>query len=371
MLTTHMASTATTEDPRWTAVQARDWRADGDFVFAVATTGVYCRPSCPSRRPNRDNVRFFDSADGAEHAGFRPCQRCRPRESSSAPVRAIERARAWIDTHAEEPVTLDRLARIAGFSPFHFQRTFKRMTGLTPREYIAARRAVSLKTGLQAQPSVTDAIFAAGYGSSSRVYEQTNAHLGMPPRLYRRGAPGVRISYDVVGSPLGRLLVAATDRGLCRVAFGESDAALEADLAGEFPSAELNRSTADVAVWTAEVLRRVEGSKPRVDVPLDVRATAFQWQVWTALNRIPRGETRSYGAVAAAIGRPKATRAVARACASNPVAVVIPCHRVRREDGAVGGYRWGVSRKQRLLQSEGATGPARAAKARWSGRRPS
>jgi AraC family transcriptional regulator of adaptative response/methylated-DNA-[protein]-cysteine methyltransferase len=346
---------ANAADPRWAAVAARDWRADSDFVYAVTTTGVYCRPSCPSRRPKPANVRFYASAAEAERAGYRFCRRCDPREETTAPARAVERARQWIETHHAHPdsrVTLKSLARAVGMSPFHLQRLFKRFTGLTPREYLAARRTVALKAGLRERLNVTQAIFDAGYSSLSRVYEQVDARLGMTPGAYRRRAAGMRIAFDVVASPLGRLLVAATPRGLCRVAFGHRDDELERELSREFPEAILQRSPKSLRLWTAELLRRMDGEKPRLDLPLDVRATAFQSRVWTALRRIPPGVTRSYGEIAGALGRPKAARAVAKACASNPVAVVVPCHRVVRSDGGLGGYRWGINRKKRLLDRE-------------------
>lgn len=348
-------SGTTSEDPRWASVQARDWRADGEFVYAVTTTDVYCRPSCPSRRPKPQNVRLFATGDEAERAGYRACKRCDPRQKMSAPARAVERARDWLEAHHAHPdskVTLKTLARVAGLSPFHLQRIFKRFTGLTPRDYLAARRTVTLKAGLLAQSTVTEAIYDAGYSSSSRVYEQANARLGMTPDTYRRRAAGVRIEFDVVASPLGRLLVAATSRGLCRVAFGSRDEELEAELSREFPEAALHRSPKSLRQWTRELLRRMDGEESRLVLPLDIRATAFQWKVWTALRKIPRGATRSYKEVAMDVGRPKATRAVAKACASNPLALVVPCHRVVRSDGAPGGYRWGIARKKRLLNRE-------------------
>lgn len=345
----------TSEDPRWASIQARDWRADGEFVYAVTTTGVYCRPSCPSRRPKPRNVRLFANGDEAERAGYRACKRCEPRQKTSAPTRAVERARDWLEAHHAHPdskITLKTLARVAGVSPYHLQRSFKRLTGLTPREYLAARRTVALKAGLLTQSSVTEAIYDAGYSSSSRVYEQADARLGMTPDTYRRRAAGVRIAFDVVTSPLGRLLVAATSRGLCRVAFGSRDEELESELSREFPEAALHRSPKALRRWTRELLRRMDGEEPRLVLPLDIRATAFQWKVWTALSRIPRGGTRTYKELAAEVGRPRAVRAVANACASNPLAMVVPCHRAVRSDGALGGYRWGIARKRRLLYRE-------------------
>jgi AraC family transcriptional regulator of adaptative response/methylated-DNA-[protein]-cysteine methyltransferase len=347
-------SAAPLADARLSAVLSRDWRADGGFVYAVITTGVYCRPSCPSRRPKPSNIRFFDHPDDAERAGFRPCQRCAPREAGTTTIRAVERARAWIDTHGDEPATLATLGRVAGLSPFHLQRSFKRLTGMTPHEYAASRRALALRDGLRQGESVTGAVYDAGYGSSSRAYERASAQLGMTPGAYKRGAPDTHIAFHVADSALGRVLIAATDRGLCRVAFGASDAQLTRDLAREFPGATLEPRAEALGGWVREILDRIEGAEPHIDVPLDVRASAFQWRVWRALQAIPPGVTRSYAAIARTLGRPTASRAVARACATNPVAVVIPCHRAVRSNGTLGGYRWGTARKAGLLDGEAA-----------------
>jgi AraC family transcriptional regulator of adaptative response/methylated-DNA-[protein]-cysteine methyltransferase len=340
-------------DEAWAAVLARDPRFDGRFVYAVASTGVFCRPVCPSRRPRRRNVSFFATAEAAEAAGFRACRRCRPVAGDPSPaVRAVERARAFLDAHPEERVTLERLARVAHLSPAHLQRTFKRLLGVSPREYAAARRAERLREGLRGGKSVSRASFDAGYGSSSRVYEQGATRLGMTPAAYRRGGKGMRVRFSVVASPLGRLLVAGTERGVCAVTLGEDDAELEAALRREFPQAELRRADAGLQGWTERVVAHLANAAEPLDLPLDVRATAFQLRVWSALREIPPGSTASYREVAARIGAPAAARAVARACASNPVALVIPCHRVVREDGGLGGYRWGMERKRRLLEAE-------------------
>ena len=359
-LNTSTSMSATLPDEAaWAAVAARDARFDGRFVYAVGTTGIYCRPSCPSRRPRRDRVTFYPDPGAAERAGYRACRRCRPRVSSSLGTDpaaiAVERARAVLDARPDEPVTLAELAREVGLSPWHLQRTFKRLTGLSPKEYAGARRLERLKEQLKKGDDVTTATYEAGYGSGSRVYEQSNARLGMTPGTYRRGGQGEIIRYRITPSPLGLLLVGATGRGLCAVQFGDSEAELEAGLRREYPSAEIaaeKEEGGDLALWTETLVRQLEGGSPPLALPLDVRATAFQWRVWKALQEIPRGETRSYGEVAAALGRPGTARAVARACASNRVALAIPCHRVVRGDGEAGGYRWGEERKRELLERE-------------------
>lgn len=340
------------EDELWAAVSARDQSADGTFVYAVRTTGIYCRPSCPSRRPSRANVRFFAGAGAAREAGFRPCRRCAPDALLAPDAQAVTRARQWLDRHLDEPVTLGALAAAVGLSRFHLQRTFKRLTGVTPREYVAARRQQALRRALKRGEAVTAAVYDAGYSSGSRVYEQASGRLGMTPGAYRRGGQGERVAYDVARSRLGLVIVAATSRGVCFVAFGDLEDQLDAALAREYPRAERVRAPAEVRGWMNELVRRAEGAEARLEVPLDVRATTFQWAVWRALAAIPRGETRSYRAVAADLGRPGAARAVARACAANPVAVAVPCHRVVREDGQAGGYRWGPARKKALLDAE-------------------
>jgi len=340
------------DDERWAAVSARDWTADGRFVYAVGTTGVFCRPSCPSRRPVRANVRFFDDAAAARAAGFRACRRGAPDAALPPIVQAVVRARQWLDRHLDEPVTLGDLAAVVGLSRFHLQRTFKQLTGVSPREYGAARRQHALRRALKEGGAVTAAIYDAGYSSGSRVYEQAGGRLGMTPGAYRRGGRGERVAFDVVLSRLGRLLVAATPRGVCFVAFGRTERELSDLLEREYPRATRVRAPDEVRPWTAELLRRANGAGERVDVPLDVRASAFQWEVWRALRAIPPGETRSYRAVAESLGRASAVRAVARACAANPAALAVPCHRVVRSDGQVGGYRWGDARKAALLEAE-------------------
>jgi AraC family transcriptional regulator of adaptative response/methylated-DNA-[protein]-cysteine methyltransferase len=342
-----------TDDRAWAAVRARDRRFDGRFVYAVRTTGVYCRPSCGSRRPKRANVLFFADPASAEAGGFRPCRRCHPHVAADqSDVRAVRRACALLDARLDRVPTLERLGAEVGLSPWHLQRVFKRVVGVSPREYVEARRAERLRVGLREEETVSRAVYAAGYGSGRAVYERARSPLGMTPATYRRGGRGLTIAYTVVDSPLGRLLVAATERGVCSVKLGDSDAALEAGLRSEFPQAELARDPGPLDQWVAVIVRHLGGDTPRLDVPLDVRATAFQWRVWTALRAIPYGTTRSYADVARAVGAPRAVRAVARACAMNPVALVVPCHRVVRGDGDPGGYRWGIARKTALLEQE-------------------
>jgi AraC family transcriptional regulator of adaptative response/methylated-DNA-[protein]-cysteine methyltransferase len=341
-----------TDEAAWAAVVAHDARYDGQFVYGVETTGVYCRPSCPSRRPLREHVAFFPSLDEAEHAGFRACLRCRPRDAKAPWVTAVDRVRAFIDAHLDEAVSLTRLSRHVGQSGFHLQRMFKRIVGLTPKQYQRLRRAERFKAHLKEGTSVTDAIYGAGYGSSSGLYSVSNAQLGMTPSAYRRGGAGMDIRYATRVTPFGRLLVAATDRGICSVMLGDREAALEETLANDYPLATRERAPRDMERWIDAVLESIEGKPLRADVPVDVSGTDFTWRVWRALLQIPYGETRTYTEVAAAIGAPRAVRAVARACATNKAAIVIPCHRVVGTDGALHGYRWGMERKQQLLDHE-------------------
>jgi AraC family transcriptional regulator, regulatory protein of adaptative response / methylated-DNA-[protein]-cysteine methyltransferase len=340
-------------DARWGAVVARDARRDGEFVFAVSTTGVYCRPSCAARRPRRENVQFFAAPEAAERAGYRACLRCRPKSVSgnrdADTVKAICR---FIELHLDEPVTLGRLAKEFGQSPFQLQRRFKAVAGISPREYADACRLRTLKRSLQAGDSVTRAMYDAGYGSSSRLYERTASQLGMTPDKYRRGAVAAMIRYACTDSPLGRMLVAATDRGICSIQFARKDSELIEGLKREFPFAVRKVDEGGLQAWVEVLLHHLRGEDLNSALPLDIRATSFQRRVWTYLQSIPFGATKSYSDVAKAIGRPRACRAVARACATNPVAVAIPCHRVVREDGSMGGYRWGIERKKALLALE-------------------
>jgi len=335
---------------QWQHVMARDPRQDGRFVFAVRTTGIYCRPSCPSRRPRRDSVEFFADPQQAERAGYRACLRCKPTEIS-AQAQAVARARQLLD-EAEGGLTLAELSQRVGVSPFHLQRLFKRATGLSPREYRSARRIQHVKHGLRKGDDVTTAIYEAGFGSPSRLYENASQQLGMTPGAYRRAGAGMTIEYAIVPSPLGRLLVAATPRGLCAVRFGENATEMERELREEFRAAQIYRDDAALQPYLQPLLASLRGERVTVALPLDVRATAFQKKVWDALRQIPNGQTRSYTDVARAIGDPKAVRAVARACASNPVALAVPCHRVVRSDGQLAGYRWGIERKRKLLDQE-------------------
>jgi AraC family transcriptional regulator of adaptative response/methylated-DNA-[protein]-cysteine methyltransferase len=294
-------------------------------------------------------VRFFTAPDAAERAGFRPCRRCHPREDPG--LRAVERACRRIEN--EDP-GLDALAAEIGMTPQRLARLFRRHLGVTPRQYADARKMDTFRSEVKNGRSVTAALYEAGYGSGSRLYERAPSQLGMTPAAYRRGAPGVPIAYSIVECPLGRLLVAATERGICMVSLGAAEAGLEAALYLEFPGAEIHRDDGRLRDWTAALLRQLDGTQPAAELPLDIRATGFQRRVWEELRKIPSGVTRSYGEIARAIERPTAARAVARACATNPAALVIPCHRVVRNDGALGGYRWGAERKGRLLEMEAA-----------------
>ena len=337
----------------WDAVLARDSQYNNRFVYAVRSTGVYCRPTCPSRRPKREQVVFFERPEAAEQAGFRPCRRCRPRLSAADPqADLIRRLCRHIEQNAEERLTLAALSEEAGLSPHHLQRTFKRVTGVTPREYADAVRLGRLKASLKEGADVTTALYKAGYGSSSRLYERAAPQLGMTPAAYRKGGLGMSISYTIVDTRFGRVLAAWTKRGICALSLGGSDKPLEAFLRGEYPNAEIHRHDGGVTPWVRALLTHLDGRQPTVDLPVDVQATAFQRRVWQQLQAIPYGETRTYSQIARTMGRPTATRAVARACATNPVSIVIPCHRVIREDGGLGGYRWGLERKQALLDQE-------------------
>jgi AraC family transcriptional regulator, regulatory protein of adaptative response / methylated-DNA-[protein]-cysteine methyltransferase len=337
---------------RWQAVLDRDRAHDGKFVFAVSSTGIYCRPSCPAKRPKRENATFFARVEEAEKAGFRACLRCRPREAGNQQVEMVKAACRYIEQHLDEGVSLADLSKQFGQSPFHLQRTFKAVLGVSPRAYADSCRMNHLKRNLQAGHSVTRAMYDAGYSSSSRLYERTASQLGMTPDKYRRGAIAAAIRYTIADSPLGRMLIAATEKGICAIQFAQSDEELEQGLRHEFPFANRRRDDAGLKAWRATLIQQMGGQKLDSALPLDIQATAFQRKVWSYLQSIPRGDTRSYSEVAKAIGQPAATRAVARACATNRIAVAIPCHRVVRENGDLSGYRWGVERKQQLLQME-------------------
>jgi AraC family transcriptional regulator, regulatory protein of adaptative response / methylated-DNA-[protein]-cysteine methyltransferase len=346
------------EATAWELVLHRDASADERFLYGVRTTGIYCRPSCPSRKPKRDNVSFFSSIEAAERAGFRACQRCRPNRATSLNP-AIERARAYIDQHisdlSDERITLEILGEESGMSPYHLQRKFKEAVGLSPAQYIRARKSERLKSELKRGETVSRASFGAGYGSSSRVYGDAPTRLGMTPATYKSGGHGAHIDYVITKTSLGSLLVGATNRGVCAVTLGDNAEALEAALESEYPAASRRRLTEPWSAlrnWVESVVVTIDGAGARPDIPLDVQASAFQWKVWNELQKIPFGETRSYSDIANAIGAPKAVRAVASAIANNRVAVVIPCHRVVRQSGELGGYKWGLERKRKLLAKE-------------------
>ncbi len=344
----------TDDERRWQAVTERDATWDGRFVYAVRSTGVYCRPSCSVRSPRRKQVVFFALPEAAEQCGYRPCRRCHPKETTAAHphVELVRQICRYIEAHLESSLTLRTLSRQAGVSQFHFQRLFKQIAGITPRQYVDACRLGVLKSRLKERRTVTMAMIEAGYGSSSRLYERASSQLGMTPATYRLGGPATSIHYTVADCPLGRLLLAGTARGICAVYLGDSDAQLEAELTSEFPAAMVQREDAELSAWVSAIVNHLRGRQPHLDLPLDVQATAFQWRVWQELRTIPYGSTRSYSDIARAIGRPKAVRAVASACAANPVSIIVPCHRVLREDGNLGGYRWGIERKQKLLDQE-------------------
>ncbi len=336
------------DEARWQAVLTRDPGADGSFYYAVRSTGIYCRPTCPSRRPRRENVAFFETPEAAEQAGFRACQRCRPSEVSSRES-AVARVKQLLE-RSETPPSLQELGEAVGMSPFHLQRVFKQATGLSPKAYSAGLRAERLKERLKEGASVTEALYEAGYGSSRALYEKAPELLGMSPGTYRKGGAGAHIRFAVADSPIGQVLVAATEQGVCAVRIGERQALMD-ELRAEFPRATLTEDPGAVAPYLESLLSGLSGDT-RTVVTLDVKATPFQQRVWSALQRIPYGETRSYKQVAEMIGEPTAVRAVARACATNPVALVVPCHRVVRSGGDLSGYRWGVERKRVLLEME-------------------
>lgn len=342
------------DDQRWNAVIERDAGWNGKFVYAVRTTGIYCRPTCPSRRPFRANVEFFETTDAAEAAGYRPCQRCHPQtdERIEPQLDLIVEVCRYLEAQSERPPTLSELSRRFAISPFHLQRTFKRIVGVSPRQYADAIRQGRLKAFLRDEATVTDALYAAGYGGSSRLYEQVDHALGMTPIHYRKGGEAMKIRYTITPCRLGYLLVAATERGVCKISLGGSEDELLRDLADEFPSAQVTRDGESLALWVSALVEYTDGDRTALDLPLDIQATGFQRKVWEALRTIPYGSTRSYQEVAAMIGQPTAARAVASACASNPVAMAIPCHRVVRQNGDLSGYRWGIERKRALLAHE-------------------
>ena len=347
------------EEHRWRIVLGRDERYDGAFVYGVRSTRIYCRPSCPSRKPGRAQVRFFPTPAAAEGAGFRPCRRCKPGQPlpPDPGVATVRAACRLLDSRADQVTALATLAARVGTTPHRLLRAFRRVLGLSPRQYRDERRRDRFKSQLKDGRRVSPALYEAGYGSTSRVYEDARAQLGMTPAAYRRGGPGARIVFTTTPCPLGWLLVAASERGICRVGLGDDASALEERLRAEFPAAEVAADRGKLKAWVTRIVAHLGGRAPHLDLPLDVRATAFQRRVWEALRKIPYGHTRSYSAVARALGAPGAARAVARACATNPVALLVPCHRVVCEDGRLGGYRWGAERKRALLEREGGARP--------------
>ena len=349
-----LKSMESNQDEQWQAVIARDARYDGQFVFAVSSTHIYCRPSCPSRRPHRDRVSFFSLPEAAERQGFRACRRCEPKRVRilDPQIEMVQNVCRYLDSTDSDEVRLSDLAVPAGVSVFHLQRTFKNIIGVSPRQYLAAKRFGDFKTRVRKGSSVTDALYDSGFNSSSRLYEQASNELGMTPATYSRAGRGVHIKYTIVDSPLGRLLVARTERGVCSVAMGDRDSLLIKSLLDEFSEATIERDEKGLHDAVRIVLNHLKARQPHLDLPLDIRATAFQRQVWEKLRSIPYGATLSYGDIAKSLGKPGAVRAVGRACATNPVALVIPCHRVVREDRSLGGYRWGLERKQKLLDQE-------------------
>ncbi|HEX4642268.1 MAG TPA: bifunctional DNA-binding transcriptional regulator/O6-methylguanine-DNA methyltransferase Ada [Candidatus Acidoferrales bacterium] len=335
------------------AVAQHDARMDGTFVYGVRSTGIYCRPSCPSRRPQPRHIVLFVQPEAAEQAGFRACRRCHPRQARRNPQAAlVRRVCSEIEGNPDGPVSLRHLSGSTGLSAAHLQRTFRLAMGITPRQYADALRVARFKSELRKGKDVTTALHEVSYGSTSRLYEKSDAHLGMTPATYRKGGRGMNITYTIADSQLGRVLVGATERGISAVYLGDRDSDLTAALREEYPQAEIRCGTGAHSKWVREIVRRLAGSNPQLDLPTDVAATAFQRRVWEALRAIPLGATRTYSEVAKSIGQPSAIRAVGHACATNPVSIVVPCHRVVRTDGSLGGYRWGLGRKKLLLERE-------------------
>jgi len=340
-----------TAEKYWRATLTRDRRADGDFVIAVRSTHIYCRPSCPARRPFRRNVTFFHTREEAEKQGYRPCLRCRPNEIAASSA-LVANAAKYLAQSTEDALRLSQIANELKTNAATLRRAFRQVTGLTPRELAEALRVKRFKGLLRTGRRITDALYETGYGSSSRVYERSNAQLGMTPATYQKGGNGMKLEYTIAKSPLGKVLVAATERGVSAVYLGDAENKLVAELHDEYPRAEISPAAGRTQRWVREIVQRVEGKPAQEELPLDLQATAFQRRVWQELQKIPRGSTRTYSQVAKALGSPRAVRAVARACATNPVSIVVPCHRVVREDGKLAGYRWGLDRKEQLLARE-------------------
>ena len=337
----------------WNAVITNDARFDGTFYLGVKTTGIFCRPSCRARTPKRENVEFFPTIAAAETAGLRACLRCKPKEArGGVDVQVAKLLIACEMLASGDAYSLEELAAEVGLSAFHFQRSFKEIIGVTPKKYAEAKRMEKFKGELRSGSDVTTAMYDAGFASSSRLYEKASSDLGMTPAVYKNGGAGVKISFTITDCELGRILVARTLKGLCSVAFSDEDRTLVENLTSEFPSAEIVKDANELEGFLDEVLKLISGRKRRLDLPLDLQATAFQMQVWELLRKIPYGETVTYSQIAERLGDRRKVRAVARACASNRVAVVIPCHRVIASDGKLSGYRWGVERKSKLLRTE-------------------
>ena len=338
----------------WQAVSDRDCSFEGKFVYGVRSTGIYCRPTCPSRRPNRNQVCFFPSAQSAEAAGFRACKRCQPQHQTvlNTTKNKVMAACQYIEAQVDRIPTLRELGSYIGISPTYLQRLFKQMIGVSPFQYADALRSERLKQCLQAGEEITHALYNTGYGSSSRLYEKAPQQLGMTPKNYQRQGTTMRIAYTIVPSPLGYLLVATTEKGICAVKLGDEADVLERTLILEFARAEIFRDDHTYKEWVQAILDLIVGDVPDLDLPLDVQGTAFQKQVWQALQKIPYGETRTYTDIARALGKPQAGRAVGNACGANPIALIVPCHRVVRSNGSLGGYHWGIERKQKLLAYE-------------------
>lgn len=351
--------TKSLDETRWKAVANRDRQADGRFVYGVTSTGIFCRPTCPSRRPKRVNVQFFGSVESAEKAGFRACLRCRPKNAFGTRVeKAVARAKSILDEAANgksRAVDLKSLASAVGVSPFHLQRHFKRIVGMTPKAYLTKRKTTMLRANLRKGGSVLRATYESGFNSASRAYAAAGKELGMSPSSYRKEGAGIEISYWISRTSFGRMIVGATKMGVCAVMLGRSDSDLLEQLRAEFPRARITKGNGGTSRIVAQVVKHVDGSGNST-IDLDLGGTPFQWKVWEALRKIPVGQTRTYGEIAAAIGKPGAARAVGRACATNRAAIIIPCHRVVRSDGVIGEYRWGSALKKRLLSHEASSG---------------
>lgn len=342
-----------TEDEKWAAILSRNSEFNGILVFGVRSTGIYCKPSCPAKRPKREQVRFFANSVNAEQAGFRPCKRCHPQSVLfGAESEWVHRICTYIEAHLSEKITLSTLGIYTGVSPYHLQRTFKRLVGLSPRQYAEACRLGKMRRSLRSGETVTKALYAAGFSSRSRYYEKNQ--IGVNAGTIRRGGAGLQINYTIVNCALGRLLIGATEKGICVVSMGDTDEKAMAALSEDYPLAETHRNDEEMLRWVSDFMKYFNRERLDLDLPVDVQATAFQWKVWKMIQSIPYGSTTTYSKIARSMGTPKSTRAVARACATNRVSLVIPCHRVVGEDGGLHGYRWGKHRKQALLSLENA-----------------